>query len=162
MLDVLCMERACIQLSSLLSPNLVKHALYHLFCPNIQCFIAVLQWGTDTASFTKKSHNEKSKVVKSDDLAVHGAGSPICQSNVHVRVYCRGSQSVRRPPPPPGGGSCLYEGHTHFEQNMDARYNTYFGSHFAWLKYCTYHILLNYCICSTFCRWLKLVKYVIH
>jgi len=35
----------------------------------------------------------------------------------------------------------LYEGHIYFVLNMDARYNIYFGRHFAWLKYFTYHLV---------------------
>jgi hypothetical protein len=43
--------------------------------------------------------------------------------------------------PSGGGGSCLYEGLTYFERNMDARWNKYFGRHFAWLKYFAYHLV---------------------
>jgi hypothetical protein len=55
---------------------------------------------------------------------------------------------VERPPPPREvavgplvGGSCLYEEHIYFEQNIGARSNLYFGRHFAWLKYVTYHLV---------------------
>jgi hypothetical protein len=40
----------------------------------------------------------------------------------------------------------------------------YFGRHFAWLKYFTYHLVPVWLRTTniTFCRWIKLEKYVIH
>jgi hypothetical protein len=46
---------------------------------------------------------------------------------------------------------------------MDAIQNIiYFGRHFAWMRYFIYHRHCLRSISSTFCRWLKLEKYVIH
>jgi hypothetical protein len=42
---------------------------------------------------------------------------------------------------PLGGASCLYEGHIYLDE-IRAQLNIYIGRHFAWLKYCTYHLLL--------------------
>jgi hypothetical protein len=39
-----------------------------------------------------------------------------------------------------GGSSCLYEGHTYFERNL-SQDKTYFGTHPAWLKGFTYHLV---------------------
>jgi hypothetical protein len=50
---------------------------------------------------------------------------------------------------PPGGrrwssggrASCSYAEHIYFERNMGAKWNIYFGKHFAWFKYFTYQLV---------------------
>jgi hypothetical protein len=59
----------------------------------------------------------------------------------------------------------LYEGHIYCERNKGAKWNIYFGRHFSWLTYFTYHLIvpvLARTTSSKFCRRLKLEKYVIH
>jgi hypothetical protein len=34
---------------------------------------------------------------------------------------------------------CMHEGRIYFERNFVVRSNIYFGTHFVWLKYVTYH-----------------------
>jgi hypothetical protein len=69
------------------------------------------------------------------------------QSRSQHRDQTRGSQSEGPPSGGSdvgrvGGSSCLYEGHVSFEWNMGARYNIHFGTHFAWLTWFTYYLVL--------------------
>jgi hypothetical protein len=64
-----------------------------------------------------------------------------------------------------GEARCLYGGHIYFERNMDAKWNIYFGKHFAWLKYFTYHlapILVPNCKQHILLLAKVKTKYVIH
>jgi hypothetical protein len=73
---------------------------------------------------------------------------PVCVSILrqlaNKSAQLRGSQTVGHP----AGtllvlqwGASLCEEHIYFEKNMGARQNTYFGRHFVWLKYFTYHLV---------------------
>jgi hypothetical protein len=53
----------------------------------------------------------------------------------------RGSLTVGHSLGPQAGRELLYDGHIYLERHVDARYNIYFGRHFAWLQYFTYQLV---------------------
>jgi hypothetical protein len=64
---------------------------------------------------------------------------------LRLRLLVRGAEVTKlvgnSPSHPGGGSSCLYQRYIYFDRNTDALLSTYFGRHFAWLKYFTYHLV---------------------